>query len=59
MIHWQFIALIGFAISTIIVLATFLLYSNLRVLTNITQRVFRPRSYHARVKSATDVDCRG
>jgi len=57
--HWQFIALLGFAVSTILFLTAFFLYSNSRVLYSATRRMFRLRSDRARARSMTDVGCRG
>jgi len=56
--HWQFMILVGFAVSAVIFLAAFLVYSNLRGLYSVTQRVFRLRSDRTRAGSM-DTSCRG
>jgi hypothetical protein len=56
--HWQFMILVGFAVSAVISLAAFLVYSNLRGLYSVTQRVFRLRSDRTRAGSM-DTSCRG
>ena len=56
--HWQFMVLVGFAVSTVLSLAAFLVYSNLRGLYSITQRVFRLLSDRTRAGSM-DTSCRG
>ena len=57
--NWQFIVLLGFAISIILFLVVFFLYSNLRVLQSAKQRVFRLWLDRTRDRSMTDVGCRG
>ena len=57
--HWQLIVLLGFAISSILFLVVFFLYSNLRVLQSATQRVFRLWSDRTRDRSMSDVSCHG
>jgi len=56
---WQFATFVGFAVFIILFIVAFSLYSNLRGLYNVAQRVLRLRSDRTRARSVTDTRCLG
>ena len=57
--HWQLMVLLGFAIFAILFLVAFFLYSNSHVFYSAARGIFRLRPDRTRVRSMTDVGCRG
>jgi len=55
----HFIAVVGFVISIALCLTAFFLFSSLRGLYSVAQRVFRLRSDRTGARSMTDSGCRG